>query len=226
MITEIFIIRHAEAEGNYIRKFHGITDSNLTQKGYLQAQRLAQRLKNIHFDVIYSSPLKRAYFTAYEIAKDRGINIIKRNDLIEINGGDWEGIEWDKLPELWPEEYYCWENKPHEHCMPNGESMYELYQRAVNALNEITKSNEGKRICIVTHGTLIRSLLVYLKDLPFNKLNDIYWQDNTSINIVTYNGGKYILSLEGDSSHLGKDLSTFETQDWWKDFLSKREIND
>lgn len=88
--TVVYLIRHAEAEGNFIRRFHGITDSNVTEKGKLQAQKLAERLKNVHFDVIYSSPLKRAFYTASKIAEGRDIKIIVREDLIEINGGEWE----------------------------------------------------------------------------------------------------------------------------------------
>lgn len=222
MKTLIYIIRHAEAEGNYIRKFHGITDSELTKKGYLQANMVSNRLKDVKFDIIYSSPLKRAYTTAKIIAKNRDINIILKEELKEINGGDWENRNWDDLPKLWPKEYECWELRPHEHCMPNGESMLDLYNRAVNILESIVKENEGKTICIVTHGTLIRALLIYLKRLHFENLCNIYWQDNTAVNIIEYNNGTYNLIVEGDSSHLSEELSTFLNQEWWKSFLENR----
>ena len=222
--TVVYLIRHAEAEGNFIRRFHGITDSNVTEKGKLQAQKLAERLKNVHFDVIYSSPLKRAFYTASKIAEGRDIKIIVREDLIEINGGEWENRCWDELPLLYPTEYEMWEKMPHKHCMPNGESMYELFLRAKSAFEDIVKSNVGKRICIVTHGTLIRALLTYIKGYEFERLNEILWQDNTAINIIEYKEGKYHLVVEGDWSHLGKELSTIAYQDWWQQFLKERGI--
>ena len=57
MKTKLIIVRHAEAEGNKTRRFHGWTDSNLTERGHLQAQRVADRLKDVKIDVIYSSSL-------------------------------------------------------------------------------------------------------------------------------------------------------------------------
>ncbi|WP_039766821.1 histidine phosphatase family protein [Caldicellulosiruptor sp. F32] len=224
--TVIYLIRHAEAEGNFIRRFHGITDSNVTEKGKLQAQRLAERLKSVHFDAIYSSPLKRALYTAQQIAKGRDIEIIIRNDLVEINGGDWEDRCWDELPILYPKEYELWEKRPHEHCMPNGESMYELYLRAVSAFEDIVKTNAGKCVCIVTHGTLIRALLTYIKGYEFERLNEILWQDNTAINIIEYKDNRYNLLVEGDWSHLGEELSTIAYQDWWQQFLKERGFYD
>jgi len=221
--TRIFIVRHAEAEGNFIRRFHGITDSNLTEKGIEQAKKVADRLKDTKFDIIYSSPLKRAFLTAKQIAKGRDIKIIKREDLVEINGGDWEDRCWDELPILYPSEYECWEKRPHEHCMPNGESMYELYKRAVFAFEDIVHSNINKTICIVTHGTLIRALLTFIKGYDFERLNEVMWHDNTSISIIEYKDGKYDLVVEGDSSHLGDELSTIAHQKWWQEFLRKNE---
>jgi len=66
--TRIIFVRHAEAEGNLNRVFHGWTDSSITERGHLQAQRVAQRLKDVDIDVIYSSSLKRTLQTAQYIA--------------------------------------------------------------------------------------------------------------------------------------------------------------
>lgn len=222
--TVVYLIRHAEAEGNFIRRFHGITDSDVTEKGKLQTQKLTERLKNVHFDVIYSSPLKRAFYTANQIANGRNVKVIVKDNLIEINGGEWEDRCWDELPLLYPTEYEMWEKMPHKHCMPNGESMFELYKRAVAAFEDIVINNLTKTICIVTHGTLIRALLTYIKGIEFEKLNQVLWQDNTAINIIEYENGKYNLIVEGDCLHLGNELSTIAHQKWWQEFLREREI--
>ncbi|GAE89204.1 alpha-ribazole-5'-phosphate phosphatase [Acetivibrio straminisolvens JCM 21531] len=109
--TRIIFVRHAEAEGNLNRVFHGWTDSSITERGHLQAQRVAERLKDVEVDVIYSSSLKRTLQTAQYIADVKNLPIIRTDKLKEINGGEWENREWEELPNLWPEEYDSWENR-------------------------------------------------------------------------------------------------------------------
>jgi len=218
MITKIIFVRHGEAEGNFERVFHGQTDSKLTEKGHKQAKKAAQRLENEEIDVIYSSPLKRAFETAKYIADDKNIkDIITNDNLMEINGGEWENIKWDDLPQKWPEEYNNWEYHPHLHCMPAGESMKQVYNRIVSTVSEIVNDNKGRNICIVTHGTVLRALMCHIQNKPFEDLITVSWYDNTAITIVEFVDNGFKVILEGDNSHLGNELSTFATQDWWRD---------
>jgi len=221
MKTRLILVRHAEAEGNVNRIFHGWTDGDITLKGRIQAQRVAERLKDIHIDVLYSSSLKRTLETAEYISRVKGLPIIRTDKLKEINGGDWEGIPWDELPHKWPDEYYTWENIPHKHKMPNGESMEEFQQRLVEEIKKIISKEQGKTICIVTHGTAIKSLMCYFKHCDLEEMLNICWYDNTSITIVDYEDGKFSIVLEGDSSHLDKELSTIQNQEWWEEYQKK-----
>lgn len=217
MLTRLIFVRHGEAEGNLKRIFQGWTDADLTPRGYQQAERVAIRLKDDYIDVIYSSPLKRAYETAKVIALKKGIdNINIRDALKEIHGGEWENEEWGQLPVKWPKEYYTWEKEPHLHCMPMGESMKEAFDRVVSAIYNIIEEDFGKNICIVTHGTVLRSLICYFYGKPFEELVKISWHDNTSVTIVEFDSKEFKVAIEGDNSHLEKELSTFANQDWWK----------
>ena len=118
MKTRLIFVRHAEALGNKIRRFHGWTDSGITDRGRLQAKRVAERLKDTEIDVIYSSSLKRAFQTAEYIAKIKGLPLTTSENLKEINGGT-EDQAWTDLEQKWPDEYEAWENQPHAQ-MPNG----------------------------------------------------------------------------------------------------------
>ena len=69
MKTTLIFVRHAEAEGNLNRIFHGWTDADITEKGHIQAKLAAESLKNRKIDVIYSSSMKRTIKTAEYIAK-------------------------------------------------------------------------------------------------------------------------------------------------------------
>lgn len=215
MKTKLVLIRHAEAEGNYKRLFQGWTDGDLTEKGHIQAEIIARRVKDMDIDVLYASSLKRTMETARYISEIKKLPIIKTDKLKEIFGGDWENVPWDLLPHKWPSEYESWEKEPHNHRMPNGESMAEFYHRLVMEIERILEENQGKCVCIVTHGTAIRALMCYIKGCSLEEMINIDWYENTSVTIVEYENGVFNLLVEGDASHIGKELRTIENQDWW-----------
>lgn len=222
MATRLIIVRHAEAEGNVNRVFHGWTDSEITEKGHVQARLVAERLKNMDIDVIYSSSLKRTLQTAAYIAKAKGLPVIRTDKLKEINGGEWENMPWDVLPKKWPEEYDSWENKPHIHKMPRGESMKEFQNRIVEEFKYIINKNKGKNICVVTHGTAIRSLMCFFYHCSLEEMINFPWYDNTSVTIIDCERGKFSIVTEGDTSHLSKDMKTLENQEWWLEKMNRQ----
>src|SRR5690554_4521335 len=93
MQMKIYLTRHGQTEWNVIGKLQGWGNSNLTEKGIENAKRLSQRLKEVNFDYVYSSPQQRALDTAKLIRGDRNIEINVLDDLREIGFGSWEGME-------------------------------------------------------------------------------------------------------------------------------------
>lgn len=221
MKTRLIFVRHAEAEGNVNRVFHGWTDGEITEKGHIQARKAAERLKEVDIDVIYSSSMKRTLQTAKYISQVKNLPIKRTDKLKEINGGDWEGRHWDELPVKWPQEHDTWENKPHIHRMPNGESMEEFQQRLIEEVKYIIENNKGKNVCIVTHGTAIKALMCYFLGCKLEEMLNISWYDNTSVTIIDYENDEFNVIVEGDASHLGKELSTIQNQDWWVEYKTK-----
>lgn len=207
MITTLIFVRHAEAEGNKNRIFHGWTDSDITEKGHMQAQKVAERLKNCEIDLLYSSTLMRAWKTAEYIAKLKGLSVIRKDRLKEINGGDWENVQFCKFPMQWPNEFQTWEYELHRHKMPNGETVDEFRDRLVAEIKDIISNNEGKSICIVTHGTAIRVLLSYFYGSP-ETINNIRWCDNTAVSVVEVDKDRYSVIMQNDASHIADELSS------------------
>lgn len=224
MKTRLIFVRHAEAEGNLQRVFHGWYDSKITQKGHKQAKKVAERLANIPIDIIYSSSLTRTLQTAQYIADVKQLPIIRTDKLKEINGGDWENVPFDDIPKLFPKENYTWENEPHIHQMPNGESTVELSDRLIKEVKSIISKNLGKNICIVSHGGAIRTMLCTFYGKPLEYMKDIYWHDNTSVSIVDYDDEKdeFEVLMEGDSEHLDFELSTVQNQEWWQKYMEEK----
>lgn len=84
----IYIIRHGQTDWNINGRYGGRIDVPLNEYGIEQAKQIREELKNINFDVVFSSPLIRAYTTA-QIVCD--IDIIKDDRIIERSNGDLEG---------------------------------------------------------------------------------------------------------------------------------------
>ena len=89
-MTTIYLIRHAEAEGNLYRRIHGQYNALVTDNGYSQIAALKERFRDIHVDAVYSSDLFRTMTTAGAIYKPKGLTLHTDPDLREISMGEWE----------------------------------------------------------------------------------------------------------------------------------------
>ena len=63
-MTKLYLIRHAEAEGNLFRRAQGHWNGKITARGKKQIDALAERFKDVKIDAVYSSDLDRAVETA------------------------------------------------------------------------------------------------------------------------------------------------------------------
>lgn len=217
MVTKIYFIRHAEAMGNINETFQGRTDAGVTEKGYKQLNALSVRMKDIHLDKIYTSPLMRTRETAKAVNKYHNLDIIINDSLIEINGGQWENKKWADIPKLFPEQYNAWAKKMQDFNVPDGESMHDVYGRMIDAVNDILSQSKGKSVAVVSHGCAIRNYLSYAEFGSINGINDVGWSDNTGVSLVEYDDDlKPKLIFKNNSEHLPLELSTLAYSDWCK----------
>lgn len=216
-MTKVIIVRHAEAEGNYNHTFQGRTDADITENGKKQIEQLKERFKSIEYDSIYSSPLKRTLSTAKAVNFYHGLEITVVKGLIEIDGGHWEGLKWDKIPELFPNEHHDWLEEPWNFSPINGESMRSVYERIYNTIIELVEQNKNKTIVIVSHGCAIRNFVCRVKGLPIERIIEVPWLENTSVTTVEFDDDCVPKLLEfNDYSHLTDETKTLQKQSWWK----------
>lgn len=213
-MTTIYLIRHAQAQGNVDRVFQGHYDSNVTDFGIRQLECLAEYFKHNKIDAIYSSPLSRAVITAKYINKYQNTKINLKDNLIEINGGDWEGKRWTEFSVTYPTQSYNWYNNPYEFCAPNGEKMKCAYDRIKNAILEIVKENKDKCICIVSHGAVISCALNWAMGKEPNQLTKETICDNTAINKVLFDDELNPRLVEfNKTEHLGDNICISVTRE-------------
>ncbi len=216
-MVKIYLVRHAEAMGNVKEFFQGRTDAVISPKGEKQLDRLAERFRDIPIEAVYSSPLVRAYSTAQAVNRYHGFDIIRDDELMEINGGDWEGVYWAELPKRFPEELRIWNECIEKFQAPNGESTLDVYNRLSAAIDVIAAANRGRTIAVVSHGMAIKAYLTYAEGRAWENYVDSGWSDNTAVSLVEYDDNlKPSVIFKNDASHLTDGLSTLAVSDWCK----------
>ena len=159
----IYMVRHGQTDFNKKRVMQGLSDVPLNENGIKEANDAKEELKDVNFDICFSSPLKRTIDTA-KIITDNKCNIITNNLLIERNLGGFEG----KPYELY-KKYDYWNLK--ENLNYNKvESVKDVLKRTKKFLGEI-KSSDYKTILIVSHHATIRAL----------HFNIVGYDDNTNL---------------------------------------------
>ena len=185
-MTELYLVRHCEAQGNLDHIFHGITDTEVTERGKEQLGALAERFKNIPIDIIYASPLKRTVATANAINKYHNCKIIVDDRVIEINGGEIEGMKWTKIRKEYAELGNAFSNDILNFNPQKGESTVAVAQRGYQALMDIVNKNKGKSIAVATHGAFIRMSISLLSGGKIEDIPKIKWMENTGITAVRF----------------------------------------
>ncbi len=206
-MTEIYVVRHCEAEGNLKRFFQGTTDAEISEIGAKQLEYLTKRFENEKIDCIYSSPLKRAVKTAVAIKGSREIEIILNEGLREISGGIIEGKPIAESFAKYPELGDAWINHPQDFAPEGGDDMREVYERIWNTVLCIAKENKGKKIAVSTHGGVIRCLACRLLEGNIEALKNVPITENTAVLLIRFDDELNAeIRYYNDHSHLPSEL--------------------
>lgn len=198
---KLYITRHGTTEWNMIKRLQGWNDSKLTEEGVKRALSLGKRLNEVDFDVIYSSPQKRALDTAKLIRGNKDTKIITHEGLMELGFGIWEGMEINAIEKEYSETYSIYINNPELYVPLDGESLIDLFKRVGDFLDEILEASL-ENVLVVTHGVTIKAMLTIIKGLTLLEFSNIPVFTGTALNICEVRDNGIELILEGDTSHI------------------------
>lgn len=182
METTFYIVRHGQSEGNINGDITG-SDPSLTEKGFEQAQMLANLMDSIAVDRIISSNLIRAKQTAEIIALKKNLAVIEVPHIRERFFGELEGLkgdevsakyqhEWDRFHTLSLEEQMKWK------LVDGMESLGEVLDRTLTFFNSLVGINKQETILVVTHANVMLALLAHfsfvrsLSQLPYGSIKN------------------------------------------------------
>ena len=201
-MTEIYLIRHAQAEGNRFRIMQGHWDGGVTELGRRQIALLEERLRGISFDAVYASDLYRACLTAGAVYKPRGLRLHTDPALREINVGPWETKFFGNVFYEEPESAELFLNDPARWLHEGAETYGQVGERAYAALEAIAGRHEGQRVAVVSHGVTLRCLLSRVTGTDLRDRGNLPALLNTGVSVLRRDAGAYQLELFNDVSHL------------------------
>jgi broad specificity phosphatase PhoE len=198
----IYLLRHGQTNLNRDGKYQGAVDKDLNDFGIKQAELLGKRIQKYNIDIIYSSDLKRVVQTSKIINSYINAEVIIKEELREINMGEWDTLT---VQERYSnnEEYA---NEWHKHLTdlpyPGGECGGDVCKRAMKVLEDIKKQRYDN-VAVVTSGGTIAILLCEILGLEQHKRFGLDI-DNCSISIINYDipNDKLTIKCINDTAHL------------------------
>ncbi len=155
---ELWLVRHGETEWSRDGRHTSVTDLDLTTTGVEVARALRARLAGTTFDLVLSSPRRRARRTA-ELAGCTDVEVDA--DLVEWDYGDYEGVTTAEIREEVPS-WTVW-----THPTPGGETAAQVSERLDRVITRVRKA--GGRVLVFGHGHCLRALAARWIEQPVDE---------------------------------------------------------
>lgn len=172
-MLRILLIRHGVTELTGSVLYGRMPGVHISAEGHRQAKAVSAAVcERFTVDAIISSPLERALETGYYLADALGLSIVTDKDLIELDYGDWMGKTFSDIRDSADWQHY---NRVRStSCPPGGEFLMQVQSRAWSALERIRMAYEDREdavVAVVSHGDVIRALLVLLLGMPLDNIH-------------------------------------------------------
>src|SRR6202040_2187820 len=218
--TRVFMVRHGATVLSAEDRFAGATDVALSDEGREQTRRLAERLSREKIATVYASPLGRTMETAQILAAPHRLEVQACDGLREISHGRWEQMTRREVEKRFPEEAAEWEKDPYTFAPLGGESGLAVTARALPALIELVRENDGRNILVVSHKATIRLFMQALVGFAPRRYRDNLDQKPAALNIVDFRDAtRARLTLFNDTSHYDKtaipEIPKASLSKWW-----------
>ena len=164
-MTVFHLLRHGEPSvfGRINGRLPGV---GLSAKGRAEIAAVAGRLAEEKIDAIYASPLQRTRETAEILADRLALPVQYREDVIEIDYGEWTGLTFDKIRQ--DERWQMWASSRSIAAVPGGESWRRVQERVVGALFDLRQAHPEGSVVVVSHGDVIRAALLFALGMPLD----------------------------------------------------------
>lgn len=197
MSGKLVLVRHGESEWNLLGKWTGWTDVSITEKGANDAKKMGELLKDIHFDDVYTSKLKRTIETMENVLETQGQSGASYEAVEALNErdyGDYTGLNKWEVKEKLGEEKFNAIRRNYDEPIPNGENLHMVYDRVVPWYREVIvpKLLAGENVLLVAHGNSIRALVKYIESISDEGISHFEMVFGTILEYTVDNDGKMV----------------------------------
>jgi alpha-ribazole phosphatase len=199
--VRLIVVRHGETPFNAQGRFTGQLDIPLSARGEEQAEALGQRLSTVKLDVIVASDLQRARATAQAIARHHGLHVEEDVDLREIAFGSWEGSTYAEVLAREEALVQRWQADPTVFPPPGGETVIQLHERVVRALERWHGRYPEGTVVWAVHGGVIEVLLCHLLHVELQRRWE-FRHENASITEIELADKEAVIVRLGETDHL------------------------
>ena len=200
-MTQIILVRHGQTPWNKDKIFRGSRDIPLNDQGREEARLAGEWLKGETIHAAYASPLSRARDTAHAIARHHSLPVADLPGLTDLFYGDWEGMPLTEVKVTYADLYRQWETAPATVRFPGGETLDEVRDRAMEAVETVVQRHPGQVVLLAAHRAVNKVLIAAFIGLD----NSHFWrigQDTTAINRFHRVGDTWHIMGLNDTCHL------------------------
>ena len=169
-MAKIILVRHGETDWDKEKRVRGTIDIPLNNEGKKEARDVSRLLEGFDINAVYSSPSTCCVSTALEIAAPHKLRVKKVRELKELYHGVWEGLRIEDIKKRYKKQYSAWKNSPINSAPPKGESISELYDRAVSAMHKMLDKHQGGNVCMVSGDMILNVMKCHLKNIEVDKI--------------------------------------------------------
>ncbi len=184
--NRLYLVRHGQVEGFDRFPIYGRTDVEVTDVGRVQMEALAERLRHVEIDGVFSSDLKRAVVGAQIIGRHHDLPIRSLSGFREMDFGAWEGLTLTEVSERFPAELQKREKDVEGYRIPGGEESLESFSRRIlGCLKEVLEEREDQNLLLVAHGVVNRVILCDALGMDLSRIFGLH-QGYGCLNIIDY----------------------------------------
>ena len=194
MIGKLFCVRHGQSEWNKLNLFTGWVDVSLSEKGIEEAFSVGDKLKDVSFDIVFTSNLIRAEMSAmlilaknqlskipcrvhpaneknYQVydshAEKSLLPIFSSSALNERMYGLLQGMNKEEARKKYGEQQVLMWRRSYDQNPPEGESLKMTKERTIPYFEKeiLPYIKKGKTVLIVAHGNSLRSIIMDLMQM-------------------------------------------------------------
>ena len=201
-----YFLRHGETTSSLAGGYCGALDPDLTPAGYEMARDFAAAYRNLAWEAVFCSPLKRAVATAQPLCKAVGLTPNLREGLKEIAYGRWEGNTPEEVNRGFHDEYVRWLADPGWNAPTGGERGVDASRRSSMVIDEIERTHPSGNVLLVSHKATVRIMLCSLLGIDVGRYRDRLSMPTAALSIVEMTEQGPLLRVLGDRTHLRQSL--------------------